>query len=165
MPQRTAGARRVIHPVDFLGVVGRSTGVELCGRQLPPEVRYFLDKRLQPPPMALQTLLTIPPKAQMLLKDIHMANQAMLTNNSAAEEEMARRTAELSLGTARDAIGPASIPDPLGEIADSDETREQLDRRLEEEGGTFTFGSGLQKREFDALTVVKETAFHMEVLN
>ena len=98
-----------IHPVDFLAVVDRRTGDELYGRDLPPEVYYFLNSRRQAPPMALRTLLHLPPKGKLLLRDIHMANQAMLMDNSATEEEIARSTAELSLGTNGDAIGPASI--------------------------------------------------------
>ena len=82
--------------------------------------------------MNLQTLLHLPPRAKLLLKDIHMAKQALLEDCAAAAEELSRRTAELSLGTGPEAIGPAFVPDPLSEMADSLETREQLDRRIEE---------------------------------
>ena len=83
----------------------------------------------------------------------------MLENNAAAAEELSRRTAELSLGDGLDSIGPASAPDPLGEIADSVEARQELDRKLEEESSSHTLGRGSQQRELDALTVVEETAF------
>ena len=67
----------------------------------------------------------LPPQAQLLFQNVQQSNQQMIANSPAREEETTGQTSVLTV------VGPASAPDPLEMMVNSDEARQSVEEALE----------------------------------
>ena len=80
----------------FSAEVDRHTGKELRHQEIPDVVQYFLGERNARLPKELETMMYLPPQAQLLFQNVHQANQEILANAPPTQEEARRQTERLS---------------------------------------------------------------------
>ncbi len=103
-------------------------------------------------------MMYLPAEAKLLFQNVQQANQQMLADAPAREEEATGQTEGLTV------IGPASAPYPLELMSNSAEAHQSVQEALEGESTTYRLGRGRHMVEVDALTILQSDILTQELI-